>query len=67
MHRLKFISITFIFIMFAFSCTPEAVMPDWPWHEEEEPAPEPEPEPEPDPQPGQKGKNRYVWISCEGN
>lgn len=42
-------------------------MPDWPWTDPETPeTPEQPEEPEPE-DPAQKGKNRYVWISCEGN
>ena len=59
-------------MMMLFSCEKQPVMPDWPWDdpdkpEQPEPDPDPEPDPEPDPDPVQVGKNRYVWVSCEGN
>ncbi|MGM9742853.1 MAG: alpha amylase family protein [Candidatus Cryptobacteroides sp.] len=56
--------------MLLFSCEKPATIPDWPWDDPDTPVtPEPGPDPGPgtDPTPVQKGKNRYVWVSCEGN
>ena len=57
-------------MMMLFSCDKQTAMPDWPWDDPakpEQPDPDPDPDPEPDPEPAQVGKNRYVWVSCEGN